>query len=497
MIRMILVCLISAMGAELSAQPIELNGKVADASGKAIGGAIVRLKSKALSDTTDASGAYALKGAATSLNREKRFPGKGSASFANGTVAVELTHPQRVRVELLDVRGNLLKTLAEQSLSAGSHRFDAEGQAPGAGVSIVRVSIGDQTGRFLYTPLQGQAGAVEARSERMASGVPLAKSATSGNSANSQAVEDALETSAVGFKIQSTPITSYEGKVDITLESEFTGTCTESKSVNSNVKGSGPNKVVVETNADAGIKEGTIFRPESLGPGKKYPIVVWGEGACARNGLDNSASMAEIASHGYFVVADGTPNGTGSRPMNGDNLEEMGKPALAYITWAIAENRKPCSKYYQSLDTAKIDANGFSCGGLLAQGTAKDPRMTTWGLTSSGSFSNNPALWNAVHTPVLIIEGNQDATGAYANGLRDYNGIAPLGKPIMFFSNKTAGHGGDLWAANGGDFTKIHLAWINWWLKGDVGATGKGALVGSGCGYCTNSNWEVKSANLP
>ena len=183
--------------------------------------------------------------------------------------------------------------------------------------------------------------------------------------------------------------------------------------------------------------------------------------------------------------------------MNGDNLEEMGRPALAYITWAIAENRKPCSKYYQSLDTSKIDANGFSCGGLFAQGTAKDPRMTTWGLTSSGSFSDNTALWNSVHTPVLIIEGNQDATGAYANGLRDYNGIAPKGKPIMFFSNKTAGHGGDLWGANGGDFTKIHLAWINWWLKGDEGATGKGALVGAGCTYCSNANWEVKSANLP
>jgi hypothetical protein len=293
------------------------------------------------------------------------------------------------------------------------------------------------------------------------------------------------------------PITSYEGKIDITLESDFTGTCTESKSVNTTAKGSGTHSVVVETNADNGIKEGTIFRPSDLGSGKKYPILVWGQGACSKNGLDAAASMAEIASHGYFIIADGTPNGTGTRTMNGDDLVEMGKPALAYITWAVAENRKPCSKYYQSLDTAKIDANGFSCGGLFAQGTAKDPRITTWGLTSSGSFSDNPALWNSVHTPVLFIEGNQDATGANTNGLRDYNGIAPLGKPVMFFNHKSMGHGGDLFSANGGDFTKIHLAWMNWWLKGDVGATGKGALVGPGCGYCANSNWEVKSANLP
>lgn len=474
-------------GAGPLAQTIALSGKVSDAGGKAIGGAVVRLQSKQLADTTDASGAYALNTAGTSLNDAVVFSGKGAATLKNGAVRLELSSTQRVRLDLLDVRGNLLKTVVEKSLPAGSYLFDTEVPGHGAGVSIVRVSIGDQTGRFLHAPSHGGTGAGEARSGRMASGGALAKT---------QAVEDALETSAAGFKTKSTPITSYEGKVDITLETEFTGTCTDSKSVNTSAKGSGTHSVVVETNADNGIKEGTIFRPSDLGPGKKYPILVWGQGACSKNGLDAAASMAEIASHGYFIIADGTPNGSGTRTMS-DDLEEMGRPALAYVTWAIAENRKPCSKYYQSLDTSKIDANGFSCGGLFAQGTAKDPRITTWGLTSSGSFSNNPTLWNSVHTPVLFIEGNQDATGAYTNGLRDYNGIAPLGKPVMFFSNKTAGHGGDLFSANGGAFTKIHLAWINWWLKGDEGATGKGALVGSGCSYCTNSNWEVKSANLP
>jgi dienelactone hydrolase len=250
----------------------------------------------------------------------------------------------------------------------------------------------------------------------------------------------------------------------------------------------------VETNADTGIKEGTIFRPMDLGGSEKYPIFVWGEGACSLNGLSNSAAMAEIASHGYFVVADGTPNGSGNRSMDSGNPASMGKPLLAYITWAIAENDKPCSAYYQCLDTAKVAANGFSCGGLMAEGTAGDPRMTTWGINSSGLLSANQNFTKTVHTPVLIVLGGPSDI-AYENGERDYTNIAALGVPIMLFS-KDIGHGGDLFSTRGGDFTKIDLAWLNWQLKGDTGATGKGVLVGSTCTYCTNSAWEKKSMNI-
>ena len=91
------------------------------------------------------------------------------------------------------------------------------------------------------------------------------------------------------------------------------GTCTASKPTGTNATGSGPHRVTVETNSEPGINEGTIFRPTDLGGAEKYPIFVWGEGACSQDGLSNATAMAEIASHGYFVVADGTPNGSGNR----------------------------------------------------------------------------------------------------------------------------------------------------------------------------------------
>jgi len=272
------------------------------------------------------------------------------------------------------------------------------------------------------------------------------------------------------------------------------GTCTASKSANANASGSGPHKVTVETNSDTGIKEGTIFRPSDLGGSEKYPIFVWGEGGCSLNGLSNSAAMGELASHGYFVIADGTPNNSNSRNMDSGNPAAMGAPLLAYISWAIAENDKPCSAYYQSLDTTKIGANGFSCGGLMAEGTAGDPRITAWGINSSGLFSANQAFYKTIHTPVLIVLGGSSDI-AYENGERDYDNISALGMPTLLFS-KDLGHGGDLFSNHGGDFTKIDLAWLNWQLKGDLTATGKGLLVGTGCSYCSNSAWEVKSKNI-
>jgi hypothetical protein len=275
------------------------------------------------------------------------------------------------------------------------------------------------------------------------------------------------------------------------------GTCTASKAASVNATGSGSHKVVVESNSDSGISCGTIYRPADLGGDEKYPIFVWGEGACTRSGTSNTASMAEIASHGYFVVADGPPSSggsCGSIAMSTD-VVGMAKPLISYIDWAIAENGKSCSAYYQSLDTTKIAADGFSCGGLMAEGTAGDSRMTAWGITSSGMTSKVASFYKTIHTPVKILLGGSDDI-AYANGESDYDEISALGIPIILLSKTGAGHGGDL--NNGkGDFNSVNLAWLNWQLKGDVGATGKGALVGSSCKYCTNSAWEVKSKNLP
>jgi hypothetical protein len=284
--------------------------------------------------------------------------------------------------------------------------------------------------------------------------------------------------------------TRATGGAPATGGSTSTATCTASTSTGRNVTGSGPHKVVIETNSATGIKCGTIYRPSDLGGTAKYPIFVWGEGGCSQDGYSNQAAMGEIASQGYFVVADGTPGGTNACAGGQD-----GKALLDYITWAIAENGKSCSAYYNSLDTTKIAADGFSCGGLMAENVSGDSRFTAVGITSSGLFSADQNLYKKIHTPFKILLGGSGDM-AYTNGERDYTNIAALGIPILLFSKDGAGHGGDL--GNGkGDFNTVNLAWLNWQLKSDETATGKGLLVGSSCKYCNASGWEFKSANLP
>ena len=268
---------------------------------------------------------------------------------------------------------------------------------------------------------------------------------------------------------------------------------TASKDTGKKVSGSGPHEVVIETNSDAGIKCGTIYRPKDLGGDEKYPILVWGEGACSQNGLDNQAAMGEIASWGYFVVADGTPGSTNACAGGQD-----GAAMLDYVTWALAQNDEPCSDYYQSLESTQVAADGFSCGGLMSENVSGDPRFSAIGITSSGLMGANAALYNAIHTPFKIMNGGDSTHGndiAYKNGLNDYNAISALGKPIIYFSETAAGHGGDLGNARG-HFNLVNLAWLNWQLKGDEGATGKAFLIGPTCEFCMDSGWDFKSTNI-
>jgi len=234
---------------------------------------------------------------------------------------------------------------------------------------------------------------------------------------------------------------------------------------------------------DPSLSRHTVYRPASL-PAENLPIVSWGNGGCGANGLSAAEFLAEIASHGYLVIANGDPNGSGSDPDNGSTH-------ISAIDWATEQGADPCSPYFNHVDEEAVAVMGYSCGGLMSLNAAGDPRLSTVVAMNSGLINPNPNVYASMHTPVAYFNGGPSDI-AYENGRRDYQSINNV--PV-YLANLPVGHGGTYNDDNGGEFAKVGVAWLNWHLKGDQSATGRGMFFGTSCGIC-GTNWTIESKNF-
>jgi cellulase/cellobiase CelA1 len=243
--------------------------------------------------------------------------------------------------------------------------------------------------------------------------------------------------------------------------------------------GSGPYPADYETSS--GLPAHTIYRPQNL-PAERLPVFVWGNGGCSGNGLSQHNFLREIASHGFLAIANGAPNGSGST---------TAQQLTQSIDWAVAENTRPGGKYYGRLDTTRIAAGGFSCGGLEAYAVAGDPRVTTTTIFSSGLLNDadDYQLRRLTRPIAYFIGGSSDI--AYPNAIDDW-GKLPAGLPA-FMGNLNVGHGGTYDQVNGGEFARVAVLYLKWRLKGDT--TAGGSFVGPDCGLC-GTQWQVQQKNL-
>jgi hypothetical protein len=288
----------------------------------------------------------------------------------------------------------------------------------------------------------------------------------------------------------------------------------------------GPYRVIVEH--DSGLATHTIYRPSELAM-DKHPVLVWGEGGCANNGLMFPEYLSEIASYGFVIIADGPPGdmgagaggpngpaagGAGGPPAAGPppgagapaggaprpgpgagNAMVNGTDLIAAIDWLEAEAADSSSRFYNKVDVSNVAAMGMSCGGLMSYGASNDPRVATVGIWNSGLFEADDDLYNAIHGSVIIMTGGESDI-AYANGKRDFEDLPPQ-VPVFYGVYPSVGHGGTYNQDNGGPFGIAAVAWLKWQLQGDTSAAGRGYFVGENCGICQDSDWEVNSRSLP
>jgi hypothetical protein len=243
---------------------------------------------------------------------------------------------------------------------------------------------------------------------------------------------------------------------------------------------SGPYGYAIE-HATQTLPNHTIYRPD-LARTDNIPIVVWGNGACSNVGTEQADFLLEIASHGYLVIANGGPFGSGSNDQHETELVKA-------IDWAIAENSRQCSPLYGKLNVEKIGTMGWSCGGGMAHFAAADPRVDTAVALNSGLgiYGDRFDYYPRFHSPLAIFNGDQSDV-AYNPGLQQYDEVNNV---PFYHANYPIGHGDAYFQDNGGEFGIVAVGWLNWMLKDDLTGSGKGMFIGDNCRLC-RSPWVSK-----
>jgi hypothetical protein len=241
--------------------------------------------------------------------------------------------------------------------------------------------------------------------------------------------------------------------------------------------GSGPYKS--HFSALEGLPNHTVYQPKEPPAGEKLPVIVWGNGACSGNGAWFSKFLNEIASHGFFIIANGAPSGGLASQSKANDLPDA-------IDWV---SKNGGTGKYAHVDKTKIAAAGQSCGGIQAYSASLDPRVSLTGIFNSGLISaGNTPKFEELHGPVgYFLGGPSDI--AYENGVRDYKNLPKKIKSVL--ATLPVGHMATYGDAYGGQFGKAAVAFFKWQMKGDE-AAGKKFLDPSSSPF-TKAGWKIES----
>ncbi|EMD62865.1 hypothetical protein GGP41_002835 [Bipolaris sorokiniana] len=222
---------------------------------------------------------------------------------------------------------------------------------------------------------------------------------------------------------------------------------------------------------DSSLPNHTIYFPSGVpnADSGKFPVLIWGNGACSIDGTSNQVLLKHVAANGFLAIAEGvmapdTTNTTRDTAMSmqGPSNDKTMKQAIDWIHKHAGKGK------YANVDASRLMTAGFSCGGLEAAYNFPDPRVATVGIVSSGiADADKTYLASTWKKPVLYVLGGA-ADQATPNGNRDFKNI-PAGTP-KWKGILPLGHGGDLWHTNGGLFGKAVLNWALWNLKGSEDA---------------------------
>jgi poly(3-hydroxybutyrate) depolymerase len=205
-----IVCVFTA-----NTQTVNLQGTISNSGGKPVNGAIVSLVRQNMKDTTGTDGKFSFAG--TSVNNLPAIvPHSSEVSFLNNVLQFDLNSSSSLKLEIFDLKGNLLWQQRNPNAAAGTYRFDLTKNCRATKVLIIKAGIGNSEAAFRYMPLNGGRSVVNQ--------IDAASTFTNnGGLVAAAAVVDTLKVVATGFQTKSVPLISLNNQQqNVTLDSSST-----------------------------------------------------------------------------------------------------------------------------------------------------------------------------------------------------------------------------------------------------------------------------------
>ena len=245
-----------------------------------------------------------------------------------------------------------------------------------------------------------------------------------------------------------------------------------------------------------GLPGHTVYRPADLKKLRKgsLPVIVHGNGACAKSNLEGITFLTGLASQGYIVIANG---GVADFPVPSTPEQTVADPEalLAAARWAT-QSKQARKQFDGRADTTRVGVLGHSCGGVEALVAGTDPIVDAVAGFNTG-YLPEPAFGGYgrdrladLHTPTLLVNGGPDDV-AYQNSIDNY---ALLDVPAVLASNPSAGHVGLIAGLQATEGWQVAADWFDFTLRGDRDAGAR--FTGPDCGLCGEDGWTVESKGL-
>jgi poly(3-hydroxybutyrate) depolymerase len=393
------------MGLSVNAQTINVRGTVSNQAGKPIANAIVTLVKQHLADTTGSDGAYSITKPDVAV-LPLLIPRNRTIFMDKGFLEFSLPNASPVKIEIFDVKGDLLKRVVQNAL-AGFYRYSIDENSRAEKLLVIRASIGQDAATFRYLSLQSGKYLVNQLN---------GSSARAGENwlAKIAAVDDTLRTTASGYLANVKAITSYEQTVNISLDTSGGGTVPRSAGCGKATTLKGEQRLTISVGGKN--REYIIRLPDDYEANTPYRL--WFSIHCLGGTAKGVADANGYEYYGIWKFANPTgqkgttifcsPEGT---TYSGSSLG-WGNTSGSDVEFIRALLQK--FKDELCIDTTHIFSEGFSMGGSMSYALACAMPSTFRAICmhSGGSMSGCDQTHRGP-VAMFITHGTKDQVLAY------------------------------------------------------------------------------------